>query len=183
MKFWSTAERIFDKVVDFMFLAAAVIVVVDAVVVSLDVIMRKTISFTWSPLYEIMEYSLLWMVFLGTTAIMRANTHVRMESLVGQLSPRAQALANSITSFVCVLLSIGVLGYTVRLTVHDYRTHFVLATILNPIKWPIETIIPIGFFMLCIQLLRTTRNFFMTYKTLSREKHSTTGHEAGAAKA
>jgi TRAP-type C4-dicarboxylate transport system permease small subunit len=178
MKFWRKAEYVFDKVVDYMFLAAAVIVVADAVIVSSDVILRKTVNFTWAPLYEIMEYSLLWMVFLGTTAIMRMNMHVRMESLVGMLSPRGQALANSITSLVCVFLSIGILIYTARLTYHDYQTHFILATILNPIKWPIEIIIPIGFFMLFIQLLRNIRDSYATYKALSREKQA-----AGTAKA
>jgi TRAP-type C4-dicarboxylate transport system permease small subunit len=180
MRFWSQAERVFDKVVDYMLLAAAVIVVGDAVVVSLDVILRKTVNYTWAPLYEIMEYTLLWMVFLGTTAIMRMNMHVRMESLIGQLSLKGQAMVNAITSVFCALLAIGILVYTVRLTFHDYQTHYLLATILNPIKWPIEIIIPIGFFMLFIQLLRNSRDFYATYKTLSREKHPTTGHPGTA---
>jgi len=181
MKFWSKAERIFDKVVDYALLAAAVMVVMMAVVVSVDVILRKTINFTWSPLYEIIEYSLLWMTFLGTTAIMRMNMHVRMESIMGMLSPRAQALLNTITSVVCAILAVWILFYTTKLTVHDYRTHFTVATILNPVKWPIEIIIPIGFFMLFIQVVRNTRTFFVTYKSLSRHPQPPVAtHSAGA---
>lgn len=183
MKFWSKAEHIFDKMVDYMLLAAAVIVVVMAVAVSADVILRKTINFTWSPLYELIEYSLLWMTFLGTTAIMRMNMHVRMESIIGMLSPKAQALLNTIMSVVCAILAVWMLVYTIKLTVHDYRTHFTVATIMNPVKWPIEIIIPIGFFMLFIQIIRNTKAFVTTYKTLSRHQQPLVDQPVGARKA
>jgi len=173
MAFWSKAEKVFDKIVDYMILAAAILVVAMAVVVSADVILRKTINFTWAPLYEIIEYALLWMTFLGTTAIMRMNMHVRMESLTGQLSLRAQALLSGITSIFSALLAVFILFYTASLTIHDYRTAFRVATILDPLKWPIEIIIPIGFFMLFIQLIRNSKGFFANYRALSRGEQPT----------
>ena len=105
MKILRRAEIIFDKIIDTMLMAAAAIVVLDALVVSADVILRKAIGFTWAPLYEIITYSLLWMTFLGTTAIMRMNSHVKMDSLTSQLSPKTEALLNTITHGVCVLLA------------------------------------------------------------------------------
>src|SRR4030042_3832521 len=101
MKLLSQAGIIFDKIVDYMLLTAAVIVVLDAIVVSVDVLLRKFIGFTWAPLYEIITFTLLWMTFLGTTAIMRMNSHVKMDSLTGQLSPKTEALLNSINNCVC----------------------------------------------------------------------------------
>jgi len=88
MKTLQKAEFIFDKIIDYMLTAAAVIIVLDALAVSMDVILRKVIGFTWSPLYEIITYSLLWMTFLGTTAIMRKNGHVKMDSITGILSKK-----------------------------------------------------------------------------------------------
>ena len=170
MKALHTAEIIFDKIIDYMLMLAAAIVVLDALAVSADVILRKAIGFTWAPLYEIITYSLLWMTFLGTTAIMRKNSHVKMDSLTSQLSPKTEALLNTITHGVCVLLAGVMLFYTVRLTLTDYCTDFVLASILNPPKWPIEIIIPIGFFMLLVQLIRNTRDFFEKYRVLSRRE-------------
>jgi len=170
MKVLRKAEIIFDKIIDTMLMAAAVIVVLDALLVSADVILRKAVGFTWAPLYEIITYSLLWMTFLGTTAIMRMNGHVRMDSLTSQLSSKTEALLNTITHSVCVLLAGVMLFYTIKLTIADYQTHFVLASILNPPKWPIEIIIPMGFFMLFVQIIRNTMGFFERYKALSRQE-------------
>ena len=171
MKVLRRAEIIFDKTIDYMLMAAAVIVVLDALAVSADVILRKTIGFTWAPLYEIITYSLLWMTFLGTTAIMRMNGHVKMDSLTSQISPKTGALLNTISHSVCVLLAGVMMFYTVKLTITDYQTHFILASILNPPKWPIEIIIPIGFFMLFIQIIRNTKGFFEMYKALSKQEN------------
>jgi TRAP-type C4-dicarboxylate transport system permease small subunit len=169
MKALRKAEIIFDKIVDYMLAAAAFIVVLDAVAVAVDVTLRKAIGFTWAPLYEIITYSLLWMTFLGTTAIMRMNSHVKMDSLISQLSPKTEALLNGITHSMCALLALAMLFYTIKLTITDYQTDFFLASILNPPKWPIEIIIPVGFLMLFIQVIRNTRGFFKKYRTLSRQ--------------
>ena len=157
---------------------AAVIVVIDALAVSADVILRKTIGFTWAPLYEIITYSLLWITFLGTTAIMRMNGHVKMDSLTSQLNPKTGALLNSISHGVCVLLAGIMLFYTIKLTITDYRTNFVLASILNPPKWPIEIIIPVGFLMLFIQLIRNTGVYFKKYRDLALHKKPAAGGQA-----
>jgi TRAP-type C4-dicarboxylate transport system permease small subunit len=182
MSLFHRAEIIFDKIIDSMLLAAAVIVVLDAIAVSVDVLLRKFIGFTWAPLYEIITFTLLWMTFLGTTAIMRMNSHVKMDSVTGRLSPKAQALINSVTSTLCALLVVGIVFYTVKLTVSDYQTNFILATIVNPPKWPIEIIIPIGFVMLLIQIIRNARGFFATYKALSRQEQLAADRTAGAEK-
>jgi TRAP-type C4-dicarboxylate transport system permease small subunit len=171
------AEIIFDKIIDYMLMAAAAIVVLDALAVSADVILRKAIGFTWSPLYEIITYSLLWMTFLGTTAIMRMNGHVKMDSLTSQLSPKTEALLNGITHGFCLLLTGVILFYTIKLTITDYQTNFILASILNPPKWPIEIIIPVGFFMLFIQTIRNAGESFERYRVLSRLKKPASDHQ------
>lgn len=177
MKALCKAETIFDKIVDCMLLAAAFIVVLDALAVAVDVTLRKVVGFTWAPLYEIITYSLLWMTFLGTTAIMRMNSHVKMDSLTSRLSPKAQALLNGVTHCVCALLAFTMLFFTVKLTLTDYQTHFPLASVLNPPKWPIEIIIPVGFGMLFVQIIRNARDFFEQYKTLSRQDKPAAGNQ------
>jgi C4-dicarboxylate transporter DctQ subunit len=177
MNFLSKAEIIFDKIIDSMLMAAAVIVVLDALAVSSDVILRKVIGLTWAPLYELITYSLLWITFLGTTAIMRMNGHVKMDSLLSRLSPKTTALLNGISHCACVLLAGVMLFYTIKLTITDYHANFVLASIMNPPKWPIEIIIPIGFFMLLVQIIRNTWDFFKRYKALARNDASADGNQ------
>lgn len=164
MDFLRKAGVVFDKIIDYMLLAAAVIIVLDALAVSQDVIIRKFFDFTWAPLFEIITYTLLWMTFLGTTALLRSMQHVKMDSVTGRFKPRTLNLVNFITSCACVLLMGLMIYYTTKLTVHDYATHFVLASILNPVKWPIEIIIPIGFIMLFFQLIRNANKFLRSFR-------------------
>ncbi|HUT67388.1 MAG TPA: TRAP transporter small permease [Dehalococcoidales bacterium] len=166
VKTLNRAGVIFDRSIDYMLLAAAIIIVIDAIVVSVDVILRKSFGITWNLLYEMITYTLVWMTFLGTTSLMRSLGHVKMDSVTGRLSPKTRAIVNFITSCMCIILLAGIVFYTSRLTVFDYQNHFALATILNPPKWPIEIIIPIGFLMLFIQVIRNAYAYFNTYKTI-----------------
>lgn len=165
MKLLKRAERVYDKAVDVMLLGAALLIILDALAVSQDVIIRKFFDFTWAPLYEIITYTLVWITFLGTTAILRAHGHVKMDSVLGRFPVRTQALINFITSCAVMVLLVGIIFYTVRLTVSDYQRHFILATILNPPKWPIEIVIPLGFLMLFVQVIRNAAGFLNTWRT------------------
>lgn len=168
MKFMNKTGMIFDKIIDYAMLASAIMVVLLAVVVSEDVIVRKLFDFTWPPLFEIVEYTLLWMTFLGTAWILRKGTHIRMDSILGRLSTKNQSLINTITSILCAFLLAGMTFYTIKLTVYDYQTHFQLATILNPVKWPIEIVVPFGFFLLFVQSVRNANSSLSAYKALTK---------------
>ena len=168
MKFMNKVGSVFDKIIDYSMLASAIMVVLLAVVVSEDVIVRKLFDFTWPPLFEIVEYSLLWMTFLGTAWILRKGTHIRMDSIVGRLSAKNQSLVNCITSIMCAVLLAGMVFYTIKLTVFDFQTHFILASILNPVKWPIEIVVPFGFFLLFVQSIRNANGSLAAYKTLAK---------------
>jgi len=61
-------------------------------------------------------------------------------------------------------LTAFLLFYSARLTIQDYLNHFVLATIVKPVKWPIEMIIPISFLMLFIQSLRHVATYYRAFK-------------------
>jgi TRAP-type C4-dicarboxylate transport system permease small subunit len=93
-----------------------------------------------------------------------------MDSITGILSKKNEALLNLISHSVCILIAGIMLFYTVKLTLADYQANFILASILNPPKWPIEIIIPIGFFMLFIQLIRNTMDFYKRYISISYGK-------------
>jgi TRAP-type C4-dicarboxylate transport system permease small subunit len=165
MEFFRKAEKVFDKTVSIMLLISGAIVLFDCAAVVQDVIIRKTTDFTWSPLYEILTYSLVWMTFLGTTAIYRDDGHVKLDSFMQLLPKRAQTLVHFITSCAVAVLCAFLLFLTARLTANDYQNHFVLATVLNPPKWPIEIIIPFNFVLLFIQAIRHSVRYFMAYRS------------------
>ena len=165
MNFLRKTEKVFDKTMDVLLTISGVIVVFATIAVVQDVIIRKVFDFTWAPLYEILTYSLVWMTFLGTTAIYRDHGHVKLDSFLQVLPKKAQTLINFITSCAVVVLCAFLLFLTARLDINDYLNKFQLATILNPPKWPIEIIIPIAFFMLFVQAIRHSVSYFKTYRS------------------
>jgi TRAP-type C4-dicarboxylate transport system permease small subunit len=165
MEFFRKAEKVFDKTVSIMLLISGAIVLFDCAAVVQDVIIRKSFDFTWSPLYEILTFSLVWMTFLGTTAIYRDDGHVKLDSFTQMLPKRAQTFLRFATSCLVAVLCAFMVFLTAKLTINDYRNHFILATVLNPPKWPIEIIIPLNFVLLFIQAIRHSVRYFMTYRS------------------
>ncbi len=170
MNFMEKAGRAFDKTLTAMLVVSGLIVFVQAVWVSVDVIVRKAFDWTWAPSFEILTYSLVWMTFLGTAAIYRDRGHVVMEAVVSKFPVRAQNILSIITTVAITGLCLFLFYYTARLTIRDYQEHFILATILNPPKWPIEIVIPLSFLMLFIQSIRHVVTYYRAY--LSGERVS-----------
>ena len=165
MRLLQKAGPAFDWLIDAMLFLAGVIVFVQTVWITQDVIIRKAFDFTWAPSYELHEFSILWMTFLGTTAIYRDRGHVVMEAIVARFPARAADIINLVSTCAIAALTAFLLFYTARLTIQDYQNHFVLATILKPVKWPIEIVIPISFLTLFIQSLRHVVTYYHAYKS------------------
>jgi C4-dicarboxylate transporter DctQ subunit len=161
---------IFDKIVSILMYVASFLIVLDAVWVTIDVMIRYSFHINFAPLLEITEYTLIWMTFLGTTWIMRTNTHIRTDMIVNSLKPKPKVMVNIITSIICACLLAALTWYTAKLTLFDQQTNFKMSSILEPIKWPIEIVIPVGFFMLFTQLVRNISKYLAAWKLLPKEK-------------
>jgi TRAP-type C4-dicarboxylate transport system permease small subunit len=168
MKLLDKAGRVFDRVVDAMLVVSGLIVFIQAIWVSLDVIIKKSFDWTWAPSYEILTYSLLWMTFLGTASIYRDRGHVVMEAIVQRFSPRFQDVIGLVTTAAIVVLCAFLLFITARLTIRDFHEHFILATVLNPPKWPIEIVIPLSFLAMFIQAIRHLGLYYRAYRSGER---------------
>ena len=163
-RFWA----IFDRTITAMMVMSAALIVLDALAVTIDVLSRKFFGITYVYLFEMTEFTLLWMTFLGTAWIMKNNNHIRVDLVVNRLNPRHGAIVIAVASILSVLILILMTGYSAWLTWHDYQTHFTLSTLLKPVKWPVEIIIPIGFLMLLIQLIRNTYNHLANREAFSK---------------
>lgn len=161
-KFWT----IFDRTIAAMMAVSSALIVLIAIAVTIDVLMRYIFSKTYAGLFEITEYSLLWITFLGAPWIMKNNGHVRVDLIVNRLAPRKRASLKIIADFISIFLLITMTWYTAGLTLHDFRTSFTLSGVLMAPKWPIEIIIPIGFFLLLLQMARHTRRHVEDLKAL-----------------
>jgi TRAP-type C4-dicarboxylate transport system permease small subunit len=163
-RFWS----VFDKTITAMMVLGAALIIIDTLAVSIDVIVRYVAGVSYTGLFELTEYSLLWITFLATAWLLKTGGHIRVDLLADRLEPGPRAILDSIASIIGILLLGALTWYGARLTVLDFQTGLYLSSILSPVKWPIEIIIPIGYLLLLIDLLRKTYHRLAALRTPPR---------------
>ena len=168
MKVLETAGAVIDKVITVLAVFAAALILADALAVSVEVLLRRFFGITHAELFEITEYSLLWITFLAVTWLLKSNGHIRVDILPSRLNPRHRTILSIITSIICTLLFGFITWFSVKLTLHDFQTGFIIGSVLRPLKWPIEIIMVIGFFLLFIEMLRKTFGYLTYLRALSR---------------
>jgi C4-dicarboxylate transporter DctQ subunit len=169
LQFVRKARAVFDNTVKVFMVLAAIMVVADVLIVSSDVFLRN-IGKPWTGFFEISEYSLLWIVFLSTTWILKNNGHIRLDLVVSRLSPVPRAIVDVITSAVGAALLAFITYYAIQFALNDFQIGAKSISILRPPKWTVEIIIPIGCFLLFIQFIISGLECLKNWKAISRER-------------
>lgn len=159
-------SNIFDRTLDLLVILAAVILFYIMLSVAYEIIMRKFLGRGQDWVLEIAEYSLLYITFLIAAWVLRREGHVKMDIVLAQLEPRAQAMVNFITSIIGAIALLLVTWYGATMTWEFFQGGAFLATILEPPTWPIMGIIPIGSFLFFIQFLRRSYSFLVRWRAL-----------------
>jgi TRAP-type C4-dicarboxylate transport system permease small subunit len=158
------APSVFDRVISvFMFLAAVILAFL-MISVCWDVMARTFVKRPLTWVLEFTEYGLLYMTFLSAAWVLRNEGHVTNDVFFARLSPKNQALFNTITStvgaVVCLLLTwFGALVSWDKLQSGAYQP-----TPMEPPDFPIFAIIPLGFFLLSIQFIRRTHRHLKKWR-------------------
>jgi C4-dicarboxylate transporter DctQ subunit len=168
MKAAEKARAIIDRLVTALAVVAAGLIVADALAVSVEVLVRRFLGVTHAGLFEITEYSLLWITFLAVAWLLKNNGHISVDIVVSRLTPRLRAIINIVTSIICTILFGVLVWYSGKLTLLDYQTGFSMGSALRPLKWPIEIIIPICCFLLFIEMLMKTYGYLTSWKVISK---------------
>lgn len=147
-------EGVFDTLVNAMMIIGSILIVLDVLLVSFGTFARFFFNFSRGELIEITEYTLLWITFLGTTWLLRERGHVTIELIVSRISTAKREKLHLIILVTSALLIGILLIYSVRVLLFDLMTKYHLAGVLRPPKWPIEIIIPIGFLLMLLEILR-----------------------------
>ncbi len=145
---------IFDRVIDLMaFLAGGVLIFITGAV-CYTIGMRYLFTKTTIWIIPIAEYSLLWIVFLGSTWLLREKGHITTDILYVHLKEKFQHylsgimfLIGGLTCACLLLLGIIHVGQCVAGRVTDVRA-------ITVPKTAVFIIIPIGSLFLSIQFFR-----------------------------
>ena len=175
--FWD----VFDKFNNVLMAISAILVLLVTLAVAVDVFSRYIFNVTYVALFEISEYSLLWITFLGTPWVMRNNGHVRGDLVVSHLRKKPRAVLNFVASIISTITLSLLFVISARLNIKDFLTNYAMFGILQPPKWPLEIIIPIGFFLLALQMLRMTHGNWVELKNLPDSGTQNFGSGTGGA--
>lgn len=137
--------------------------------IALDVVMRYFFGRPQIWVLETTEISLLYITFLASAWVLKKERHVKMDLLLNRLSPSAQALCNGITSIVGSIICFIISWYGTLFTWDQLVRNVRRETLLNIPNGPIVVIIPIGCFLLLIQFLRRSSEYFTEWRSLRRQ--------------
>jgi C4-dicarboxylate transporter DctQ subunit len=158
--FWN----IFDRVADLMAILAGAIMAFITASICYSVVTRYFFKSPSIWVVQTCEYALLWMVFLGTTWLLREKGHVSVDIISSRLRDRSRSFLNLITFSVAGIACaiIGFFGFYYTWQSVIYKITDVRA--LTVPKYMVFIIIPIGCLLLTIQFFRMVWGEFRTLK-------------------
>jgi|YelNatPaOPRAMG01_1025707.scaffolds.fasta_scaffold03112_15 TRAP-type C4-dicarboxylate transport system permease small subunit len=147
-------KSFFDRILNLFFYFSGIIIAFLVISVCYNVFMRYFLKSP--PLWVVQgtEYSLLWIVFLSTSYVLREKGHVSIDILYSKIGGRKKLIIDiliyTLCSFFMAVLTIFSFKYFVECLftrVKDVRTYTVP-------KWLVFSIVPFGSFFLTLQFLR-----------------------------
>ena len=149
--FW----RLFDKLLDVMAALAGVILVFITAAVCYTIFVRFLFRQTTIWIIPMTEYALLWIVFLGTTWLLKEGGHITTDVIYVHLNEKTKHTLDFIMSVIGGL-ACAMMFYFGVVHMWDCIIHGVtdVRAVTVP-KSAIFVIIPIGSILLTIQFFRT----------------------------
>src|SRR4030042_181154 len=159
------AGKAFGRLLDFFAVLAGIIAAFITVTVSAGIITRFMFNRPMAWVIEISEYSLLYIAFLSAAWVKKNNHHVSVDLVYNSFSPKNKVIADLFTSILGGLVFLIVTYYGFKVTRNQYITKYFTPTFLEAPKFIVTLIIPVGSFLLLIQIIRKIcRNFILLIK-------------------
>lgn len=157
-------DVIFDKLIGFIFYLAGVLIIGIMLIVSAGVITRYFLNFSIKMSVEFSEYMLFGIIFLSMAWIQRNQKHIKIDVVSSRLSSKNQVLLNFTTSAIMAIFCLVMLWASAGEAWSAFQRHTIFYSALIIPKAPILAIMPVTFFLTAIQLMRDTRNYWVSWR-------------------
>ena len=147
-------KKSFDRLIESLAVIAGVLLLLVALAVSYSVLSRY-LGFkppVWVLQYT--EYALLWITFLGAAWLLREGGHIKIDTLVMRLKPRALKRVDIIDNILGIAVCVTIFWFGTFHTIDLYRRMIMDVKGVSVPKFAFFLIIPIGGLMLLIQFIR-----------------------------
>jgi len=176
MKVMMKINNIFDRIMNALTFFAGILLYVVVGLIFAGIVFRSLgYPIAWGN--EVSEYIMLYIAFLIIAWVLREGGHVRIDIVISHIRPRIQLLINMITSVICIIISFILTWYGTVVTYKFYITGQFAVSLLEPPKYILLIIIPIGSALLFIQSLRMTYSLLGNWRTKSDKKPIHIEHE------
>ncbi|MCY4284900.1 MAG: TRAP transporter small permease [Thiotrichales bacterium] len=144
----ATLLRGFERVAALLAAVAGGLILVMSLWITYDVLSRYLfdVASPWS--FDLSEYSLVWITFLGAPWVLMQDRHVRIEILVDALPVPAQRALGVTMSIIAIGVCVVLAWRTGIAAVEYFRNDIMMPRIWRiPRIWP-YAVVPIGSFLL-----------------------------------
>jgi len=121
---------------------------------------------------EVSEYLLVFLCFASIAWILKEGRHVRVEVIVGRLSPKRQAIMHVVVSLLAFVFCIVLVWKAAGVTLFNYQRGFRSASLVNFPLWIPYLIITLGSLLLTLQYIVQIHEIFVTLKKLPESPQS-----------
>jgi C4-dicarboxylate transporter DctQ subunit len=154
MKIINYLNAIFDGTVNALAIFAGVLLVLIMLAISMDVIMRYFLNQPQYWVGELSEYALLYITFTGAAWVLKNDGHVKIDILTNLLNVRKQRILNFFAGIICIFVCSVITYYGVKVSWDHFERGVYNPTLMSFPKAPLLGIIPLGTFLLLIQLIK-----------------------------
>lgn len=145
-------SRLIDLCTERVGKAAFWLVLVMTIICAGNATVRFIFNYSSNGFLEIQWYLFAAVFLLCSAYTLQKNEHVRIDVISGKFSPRGQAIIDIIgTVFFLLPMVILVLWLSIPLVKESYHIGEMSANAGGLIRWPVKSLLPIGFTLLALQ--------------------------------
>jgi len=147
-------NHLIDLIIDFMSLIGRFLLVAITILVFVDIVTLKLFDYSLSWIFEVNEYSLLFITFLGAAFVLRRDEHIKLDLVLNLLSNKQRRIVEIVNSFIGMIISLIVTIGGFIAVINLYERNVLTEGVISMPRYLIVMIIPIGLLFVTIHFFR-----------------------------
>jgi len=152
-KFRSIVLKKFEALEKLMIYLSAVIVAVMMLLTATDVFLRYGLNRPIQDSFELSQFMMAGLVFLGIPYIQSIKGHVSVEFLTSRLSPTAREILKIFGYLFGLFIYVIVTRQSALFALDAWKTNDYTMGVVHYPLWPAKSTVPMGSGILCIRLI------------------------------
>lgn len=154
MKMLKRIGAVLDRITSVCAVLAAVLFAFLTLASSFEVVMRYLLNRPTSWTYEMSEYGVAFLAFLGAPWLLKLGGHVSLDVLTDRVSQKHRLFLKFVNSVLGAVMCLIVAYVGAGVTWDFFRRGVLQPTVLEPPKFLLLAVIPVSFALLAFEFVR-----------------------------